>query len=137
MKIHIYILCFVFNTVYSESVFKNVTVLDITSKSEMRSYMKSISKDLGVKCSHCHDMDDKSLDTPQKDITREMIKLTRYLNDLLNSQSEDSLQGNTYVSCWTCHYGQLQPACAFPLHPLQYIDIFAAKPAIIKDSIDI
>ncbi len=110
MKIHIYILCLVFNTVYSESVFKNVTVLDITSKSEMRSYMKSISKDLGVKCSHCHDMDDKSLDTPQKDITREMIKLTRYLNDLLNSQSEDSLQSNTYVSCWTCHYGQLQPA---------------------------
>ena len=114
MKIHIYILCFVFNTVYSESVFKNVTVLDITSKSEMRSYMKSISKDLGVKCSHCHDMDDKSLDTPQKDITREMIKLTRYLNDLLNSQSEDSLQSNTYVSCWTCHYGQLQPASRRP-----------------------
>ena len=114
MKIHIYILCLVFNTVYSESVFKNVTVLDITSKSEMRSYMKSISKDLGVKCSHCHDMDDKSLDTPQKDITREMIKLTRYLNDLLNSQSEDSLQSNTYVSCWTCHYGQLQPASRRP-----------------------
>ena len=81
MKIHIYILCLVFSSVYSESVFKNVTVLDITSKSEMRSYMKSISKDLGVKCSHCPDMDDKSLDTPQKDITREMIKLTRYLND--------------------------------------------------------
>ena len=114
MKIHIYILCLVFNAVYSESVFKNVTVLDITSKSEMRSYMKSISKDLGVKYSHCHDMDDKSLDTPQKDITREMIKLTRYLNDLLNSQSEDSLQSNTYVSCWTCHYGQLQPASRRP-----------------------
>ena len=114
MKIHIYILCLVFSSVYSESVFKNVTVLDITSKSEMRSYMKSISKDLGVKCSHCHDMDDKSLDTPQKDITREMIKLTRYLNDLLYSQSEDSLQNNTYVSCWTCHYGQLQPASRRP-----------------------
>ena len=114
MKIHIYILCLVFSSVYSESVFKNVKVLDITSKSEMRSYMKSISKDLGVKCSHCHDMDDKSLDTPQKDITREMIKLTRYLNDLLNSQSEDSLQSNTYVSCWTCQYGQLQPAARRP-----------------------
>jgi len=115
MKMFLYILCLTFNIAYSESVFKNVTVLDITSKSEMRSYMKSISKDLGVKCSHCHDMDDKSLDTPQKDITREMIKLTRYLNDLLNSQSKDSLDTNKkFVSCWTCHYGQLQPASKRP-----------------------
>jgi len=89
--------------------FKNVTVLDIESRTQMKKYMKSISKDLGVKCSHCHNMDDKSIDTPAKDITREMIKLTRYLNTFLNKQMTDSTDKRTFVTCWTCHHGQLIP----------------------------
>ena len=114
MKLHIYILYILFTFLLSESQFENVKVLDITSKSEMRKYMKSISKDLGVKCSYCHDMDNKSLDTPEKDITREMIKLTRYLNDLLNNEKEDTTNHATYVTCWTCHYGKTQPASIRP-----------------------
>ena len=114
MKSYLYILYILFSFLLSESEFKNVTVLDITSKSEMRKYMKSISKDLGVKCSYCHNMDDKSLDTPEKDITREMIKLTRYLNDLLNNEKEDTTNHATYVTCWTCHYGKTQPASIRP-----------------------
>ena len=114
MKLYIYILCFFFSIIYSQSEFKNVKVLDITSKAELRKYMKSISKDLGVKCSYCHDMDDKSLDTPEKDITREMIKLTRYLNELLNNENKDSINHTTYVTCWTCHYGKTQPASIRP-----------------------
>ena len=114
MKLHIYILYILFTFLLSESEFENVKVLDITSKSEMRKYMKSISKDLGIKCSYCHDMDDKSLDTPEKDITREMIKLTRYLNDLLNNEKEDTTNHATYVTCWTCHYGKTQPASIRP-----------------------
>ena len=114
MKLYIYILCFFFVYLHGESNFKNLQVLDINSKSEMRKYMKSISKDLGTKCSHCHDMDDKSLDSPEKDITREMIKLTKYLNELLNNQSEDTLVNKTYVTCWTCHYGNLEPASKRP-----------------------
>jgi hypothetical protein len=114
MKFYIYILCVLFSFIYSQSEFENVKVLDITSKSELRKYMKSISKDLGVKCSYCHDMDDKSLDTPKKDITREMIKLTHYLNDLLNIEKKDTTNHATYVTCWTCHYGKTQPASIRP-----------------------
>ena len=114
MKLYIYILCFFFSILYSQSEFKNVKVLDITSKSELRAYMKSITKDLGVKCSHCHNMDDKSLDTPHKEIAREMMKLTRYLNELLNTQSKDSVNHKTYVTCWTCHYGKLEPMSKRP-----------------------
>ena len=91
------------------NTFENVKVLNIESRSEMKKYMKSISKDLGVKCSYCHDMDDKSIDTPQKDITREMIKLTKYLNALLNKQFIDSTSHKSFVTCWTCHHGKLQP----------------------------
>ena len=114
MERYIYILCLVFSISYAQSEFKYVQVLDITSKSEMRKYMKSISKDLGVKCSYCHDMDDKSADTPAKEITREMIKLTRYLNELLNSDKKDTINHKTHVSCWTCHYGNTQPASIRP-----------------------
>ena len=91
--------------------FKNLKVLHIKSKREMRKYMKSISKDLGVKCSHCHDMDDKSLDTPEKEIAREMIVLTRQINEYLFSlQEQDTTakKNQTLVSCWTCHKGDLK-----------------------------
>ena len=114
MKTYICILYFLLSVIIAESDFKNVKILDIESKSEMKKYMKSISKDLGVKCSHCHDMDDKSLDSPEKDIAREMIKLTRYLNDLLNSQSRDTVIHKTHVTCWTCHYGKLEPVSRRP-----------------------
>lgn len=114
MKKNIYILYFLLSIILADSNFKNVKILDIESKSEMKKYMKSISKDLGVKCSHCHDMDDKSLDSPEKDIAREMIKLTRYLNELLNSQSNDTLKHKTHVTCWTCHYGKLEPVSKRP-----------------------
>ena len=50
--------------------------------------MKSSSKDIGVRCIPCHE-DDKSIDTPSKEIAREMIKLTRYLNNLLNEEFVD------------------------------------------------
>ena len=89
--------------------FENVQILDFESKRDLNKYMKSIGKDLGVKCSHCHNMDDKSIDTPAKDITREMMKLTRYLNTLLNSDFSDTLNKKTYVTCWTCHHGNLEP----------------------------
>ena len=89
--------------------FKNVQVLDIASKKEMKKYMKSISKDLGAKCKDCHDMDDKSLDTEHKEIAREMIILTRQINSLLNNTGigsyTDSTNTKTIITCWTCHKG--------------------------------
>ena len=94
--------------------FSNVTELDFTSKSEMKKYMKQISKDIGVKCSFCHDLDDKSLDTENKKIGREMIQLTRYLNKVLN-KSDDPKDHKTYVTCWTCHHGKVEPEHKRPI----------------------
>ena len=93
---------------YSNPNFKNVTELDFTSKSEMKKYMKEISKDIGVKCSFCHALDDKSLETENKKIGREMIQLTRYLNDVLN-KTEEPKNHKTYITCWTCHHGKIEP----------------------------
>ena len=93
------------------STFENVKVLNIESRSEMKKYMKSISKDLGVECKFCHDMDDKSLDTPHKEIAREMILLTRQINDYLHAfqaNEEEGKEEALTVTCWTCHKGHAE-----------------------------
>ena len=80
--------------------------------------MKSISKDLGVKCSHCHNMNNKSENTPEKDIAREMILLTKHINQMLNNNENDitledmnvgskKKNSSVVVTCWTCHKGNL------------------------------
>ena len=109
------ILVIFFITLILPDDFKNLKVLDMKSKEEMRKYMKSISKDLGVKCSHCHDMDDKSIDTPEKEIAREMMILTRQINDYLYSLHTEKDEMIISVSCWTCHKGELEVEHKRPL----------------------
>ena len=58
----------------------NLQVLDFESERELKKYMKTIGKDLGVKCTFCHDLNDKSIDTEHKIVAREMIKMQNNLN---------------------------------------------------------
>ena len=105
MKLFIYIIFF--SLIFSDDL-KNVQVLDITSNREMKKYMKSISKDLGTKCKSCHIMDDKSSDTPEKDIAREMIILTRHINEILLTMENENHEKISPVTCWTCHKGSFE-----------------------------
>jgi len=105
MKLFIYII--LFSLIFSDDL-KNVQVLDITSNREMKKYMKSISKDLGTKCKSCHIMDDKSLDTPEKDIAREMMILTRHINEILLTIENENHEKISPVTCWTCHKGSFE-----------------------------
>ena len=92
--------------------FKNVQVLKFESERDLKKYMKSISKDLGVKCTFCHDLNDKSIDTEHKIIAREMIKMQQGLNKDFFSQMGDSLQkqkNTLQITCWTCHHGNKKP----------------------------
>ena len=105
MKLYIYLIFF--SLIFSDDL-KNVQVLDITSNREMKKYMKSISKDLGTKCKSCHIMDDKSLDTPEKDIAREMMILTRHINEILLTIENENHEKISPVTCWTCHKGSFE-----------------------------
>ena len=105
MKLFIYIIFF--SLIFADDL-KNVQVLDITSNREMKKYMKSISKDLGTKCKSCHIMDDKSLDTPEKDIAREMMILTRHINEILLTIENENEEKISPVTCWTCHKGSFE-----------------------------
>ena len=57
---------------------------------------------------------DFTLDTENKKIGREMIQLTRYLNKVLN-KSDDPKDNKTYVTCWTCHHGKVEPEHKRPI----------------------
>ncbi len=96
---------------------KNLQVLDFESERNLKKYMKTIGKDLGVKCSFCHDINDKSVDTPHKLIAREMMKMQMDLNKHVFAQIGDSLlkrENTLQISCWTCHRGSKEPQLIQP-----------------------
>ena len=96
---------------------KNLQVLDLESMRELKKYMKTIGKDLGVKCTFCHDLNDKSIDTEHKLVAREMMKMQHNLNRQYFAMIGDSLlkHDNTLqISCWTCHRGTNEPQLVRP-----------------------
>ena len=91
---------------------KNLQVLDFESERELKKYMKTIGKSLGVKCKFCHDINDKSIDTGHKNIAREMMRMQIDLNKSVFAQIGDSLlqsENTLQISCWTCHRGSIKP----------------------------
>ena len=91
---------------------KNLQVLDFESIRDVKKYMNTVAKDLGVKCSFCHDIRNKSKDTDHKIIARDMMKMQREINERLFIIESDSLKNNgiqPQISCWTCHRGSKKP----------------------------
>ena len=87
MKHNLHFLVILFCISFMMGEFKNVQVLNFETEKELKKYMKSISKDLGVKCTFCHDLNDKSIETDHKTIAREMI----IMQNNLNSQNKEDL----------------------------------------------
>ena len=110
-SLHFYI-SFIFILSICSGQLKNIQVLEIESERDLKKYMKAISKDLGVKCSYCHDINDKSIDTGHKNIAREMMRMQIDLNKSVFAQIGDSLlqsENTLQISCWTCHRGSIKP----------------------------
>ena len=96
---------------------KNLQVLDFESGRDLKKYMKVISKDLGVKCTFCHDLNDKSIDTDHKIIAREMMRMQQDLNKRYFALIGESLlkhENTLQISCWTCHRGSKEPQLIRP-----------------------
>ncbi len=70
--------------------------------------MQNITFALGVGCTYCHDLNDLSLDTnPKKLKARMMLEMVRDINAKFGD-------GNTHVTCWTCHHASTEPQIAKP-----------------------
>ena len=97
---------------------KNLQVLEFDSNRDLKKYMKVIGKDLGVKCTFCHNLNDKSIDTAHKLVAREMMKMQKDLNKQYFDMIGDSLlkhENTLQISCWTCHRGTKNPQLVRPI----------------------
>lgn len=88
-----------------ETVRKNIQVLKGMPDSQLLPVMNLMSASLGVKCDFCHvaepgkfQLDDK----PAKATARQMIQMTLAIN-------KTNFNGQTEVSCNTCHRGSTRP----------------------------
>jgi mono/diheme cytochrome c family protein len=86
----------------AEQVFKNIQVFNGVPASQLDAAMAFISGSLGVRCNYCHVNPFEKDDKPQKQTARKMIRMVFDLNKV-------SFNGQTAVSCYTCHRGQPQP----------------------------
>ena len=83
--------------------------LDVLTEENVEFTMQNITFALGVGCVYCHDVTDLSLDTkPQKVKARMMLEMVRDINAMFGD-------GQTHVSCWTCHRGSTEPQLSRPI----------------------
>jgi hypothetical protein len=120
-----FILCILLGistTVFGNEL-KNVQVLPFTTEKEITRYMKKqVAKSLGVKCTFCHDLKDKSKDdNPHKLVAREMMKMLANVNenmvsiaDLAQKSGLENWEKTPVVECWSCHRGSTIPEYARP-----------------------
>ncbi|MVZ60438.1 c-type cytochrome [Sphingobacterium humi] len=105
-----------FNKAYQEDSPTNLKVLPKNiSHEDLDKTMKSFNMALGVKCNHCHapkPNGEKGLDfasdaNPNKNIAREMIKMTNKINKKHFKHEYEGVVKN--ISCNTCHNGKEEP----------------------------
>lgn len=107
--------------------FTNLKVLpkDI-SKDDLISMMKTFTRSLGIRCDHCHEINEQAFEKsdfasdkkPEKDVARTMIKMNHEINDEFISKVklEDDPPPKP-VNCWTCHRGHVKPETGPPPPP--------------------
>lgn len=99
--------------------FKNLKVLpkDI-SESDLKATMFAFNRALGVRCDHCHVADANGQvapadfqkdDKPQKKVAREMLRMTKAINEDFLGYLEPRSKPEVSVRCVTCHRGVSQP----------------------------
>ncbi len=98
---------------------QNLKVLpDTISGQSLRNTMVGFAQALGVRCSFCHDdskgkefsdIDFASDKKPEKDVAREMMKMTHKINKDFISNLKQYRNPALEVSCVTCHHGYEEP----------------------------
>jgi hypothetical protein len=93
----------------AKEVFKNVQMLGDLPAARLLRTMQTFTRAIGVACTKCHvagqwDSDEKD----DKGVTRDMMKLTRTINEDLKKIAALADDKPT-VNCNTCHRGQAKP----------------------------
>jgi len=91
-----------------------------TSEEELHKIMRGYSLALGVHCNYCHvahevegqqrpKMDFASDDKPEKNMARDMMKMTAAINASYISKMNGIGHNMEQVTCVTCHNGKMIP----------------------------
>ena len=104
---------------YPKNDYKNLRVLpkDISTKALSRIMIDEFNDGLGVSCGFCHaeEKDSHRLDyasdaKPEKEIARQMLKMTLKINKKYFRVTHPLLGDSTIViTCMTCHQGRPRP----------------------------
>ncbi len=103
----------------AETVFKDIKILKGVPAGRLLAIMNfGYGRSLGVSCTHCHTAGewDKS-DKPQKEIAREMSRLSKTINTELLPKIANLDSKQPAVNCTTCHRGEIKPALDLPDAP--------------------
>lgn len=96
----------------AEQVFENLKVLGAVPSKRLLGIMQiGYARSLGVSCDHCHVAGDWASDEKEgKRIARQMMRMTRELNETVLPAIPELAGKKPTVNCTTCHRGQRKPA---------------------------
>lgn len=103
----------------SETVFKNIQSLKGVPAGQLLTIMDTgFRPALGVKCSFCHDPQNwASDDKDEKKVARQMMQMTRDINDKYLKTMKGLDSEKPAVNCTTCHRGEQKPALTMDKAP--------------------
>ncbi|PYQ47986.1 MAG: c-type cytochrome [Acidobacteria bacterium] len=91
----------------AKEVFKNVLLLGDLPAGRVPRTMQGFTRSLGVACTHCHVAGDwDSEDKDDKQVTRDMMKMTKAINDDYIKPIKAIAEDRPNVTCFMCHRGQ-------------------------------
>ena len=94
----------------AKEVFKNLQMLGDLPAARLLRTMQGFTRAVGVACTKCHvagqwDSDEKD----DKGVTRDMMKMTRAINEDYLKKIAALAEDKPNVNCNTCHRGQAKP----------------------------
>jgi hypothetical protein len=101
----------------AEKVFKDIQMMKGVPAGRLLAVMENgFGPALGVDCRFCHDPAGWEKDAKHKQVAREMMKMSRAINQEYLAKIEH-LDENPAVNCTTCHRGEKKPALDLPAAP--------------------
>lgn len=93
-----------------EGPFKNLQVLDKNiSKDQLKKTMDGFTDQLGVKCTHCHILDQYEKDDREhKREARKMLQLVQFMRANKAKYFKEDVRDDQ-IACATCHRGKAEP----------------------------
>ena len=91
----------------AKEVFKNVKTLGDVPAARLLRTMQSFTRSLGVSCTHCHVAEQwDSEDKEEKQVTRDMMGMTRAINEDYIKKIKALEKDKPNVTCMLCHRGR-------------------------------